>query len=171
MEAALEVFASEGYHQASISKIARHAGISKGLLYNYFESKEQLLMETLTEGIERIHGVFKQMEDEMDTPEELMILIKGSFDIVNRDPHFFKLMFTVLFQPDVYTMARSKYEKVVGSLMQDIAYYFKQKGDPYPMEKALVLGATLDGVGMHYMMAPEGFNLERIEKIIFDLFK
>ena len=43
LEAALHVFAEEGYHSASISKISKYAKISKGLLYNYFESKEDLL--------------------------------------------------------------------------------------------------------------------------------
>ena len=43
LEAALHVFAQEGYHSASISKVSKYAKISKGLLYNYFESKEELL--------------------------------------------------------------------------------------------------------------------------------
>ena len=40
MDIALEHFANEGYHTTTINHIARHAGISKGLMYNYFESKE-----------------------------------------------------------------------------------------------------------------------------------
>ena len=39
LDAPLQVFADEGYHNASISKIAKAAGVSKGLMYNYFESK------------------------------------------------------------------------------------------------------------------------------------
>ena len=42
-EVALELFATRGYHSTSISMIAKEADISKGLLYNYFESKEELL--------------------------------------------------------------------------------------------------------------------------------
>ena len=42
MDAALELFAREGYSHCSISKLAAHAGISKGLMYNYFDSKEDL---------------------------------------------------------------------------------------------------------------------------------
>ena len=40
--AALEVFAEDGYHHASVSKIAKKAGVSKGLMYNYFHNKEDL---------------------------------------------------------------------------------------------------------------------------------
>jgi AcrR family transcriptional regulator len=39
MEAALELFATDGYGHCTISRLAAHAGISKGLMYNYFSSK------------------------------------------------------------------------------------------------------------------------------------
>ena len=47
MDVALEHFANEGYHNTTINHIAKHAGISKGLMYNYFESKEELLAEII----------------------------------------------------------------------------------------------------------------------------
>ncbi|GET27932.1 TetR/AcrR family transcriptional regulator [Prolixibacter sp. SD074] len=45
IDGALELFASEGYHATSVAKIAEKAYISKGLLYNYFESKDDVLKE------------------------------------------------------------------------------------------------------------------------------
>jgi AcrR family transcriptional regulator len=49
MDAALELFASKGYSNCSISQLAAQAGISKGLMYNYFDSKEALLMAIIEE--------------------------------------------------------------------------------------------------------------------------
>jgi AcrR family transcriptional regulator len=43
MEAALRVFAQKGYSRATNRDIARAAGITTGLIYHYFESKEALL--------------------------------------------------------------------------------------------------------------------------------
>ena len=43
LDAAIECFATTGYHAVSISHLAMHAGISKGLMYNYFASKDELL--------------------------------------------------------------------------------------------------------------------------------
>ena len=40
---ALEIISEHGIQNTSISKIAKEAGVSKGLMYNYFESKEDLL--------------------------------------------------------------------------------------------------------------------------------
>lgn len=42
MAGAAEVFASDGYEGASMSRIAQVAGVSKGTLYNYFDSKAEL---------------------------------------------------------------------------------------------------------------------------------
>ncbi len=47
MNSALHLFATKGFHQTSISSIAKHAQISKGLMYNYFESKDALLCEII----------------------------------------------------------------------------------------------------------------------------
>jgi len=39
MNTVLQLFANNGYESTSISKIALTAGISKGLMYNYFRAK------------------------------------------------------------------------------------------------------------------------------------
>ena len=36
LKVALNVFGEEGYHASSINRIAKKAGISKGLIYTYF---------------------------------------------------------------------------------------------------------------------------------------
>ncbi len=47
LAAALALFSENGFHATSIQMIAERAGIAAGLLYNYFESKEQLFREVL----------------------------------------------------------------------------------------------------------------------------
>src|SRR3982074_1984469 len=42
MEGAREVFLTQGFDAASMGEIARQAGVSKGTLYVYFDSKEAL---------------------------------------------------------------------------------------------------------------------------------
>lgn len=45
LEAALILFAEQGYHGVAVPKIAREAGISTGSVYNYFSSKDELVNE------------------------------------------------------------------------------------------------------------------------------
>ncbi|MCK5693371.1 MAG: helix-turn-helix transcriptional regulator, partial [Bacteroidales bacterium] len=63
MDAALELFASEGYSHCSISQLAAHAGISKGLMYNYFDSKEALLVAIIEEGMQDIMAMIDPNQD------------------------------------------------------------------------------------------------------------
>ena len=42
LDAALEIFGDRGFARAKLDEIARHAGISKGTLYLYFDSKESI---------------------------------------------------------------------------------------------------------------------------------
>jgi AcrR family transcriptional regulator len=171
MKAALELFAREGYHSSSIARIAEYAGISKGLLYNYFTSKENLLDSIMAHGIEKFHRIFSEIQDELDTPEELMTYIHGGFALIRREPDFYRLMFTVFFQPGVMEASQNLYRETLDHLTRDIAIYFERKGDPQPIEKARLLGITIDGVGLHYFMAPDSVDLDKMEKIIFELFK
>lgn len=49
---ALELFVKKGYHETKISDIAESAQMSVGLLFHYFESKEELYIELVKMGVE-----------------------------------------------------------------------------------------------------------------------
>jgi TetR/AcrR family transcriptional regulator, cholesterol catabolism regulator len=55
LDAALRVFSEKGFAGASIRDIAREVGVTEGLLYHYFESKEQLLDTCWRERTWRAH--------------------------------------------------------------------------------------------------------------------
>ncbi|MFQ5541718.1 MAG: TetR/AcrR family transcriptional regulator, partial [Candidatus Binatia bacterium] len=44
LQAAMQVFAREGYHRARIEAVAEEAGIGKGTVYEYFKSKTDLFL-------------------------------------------------------------------------------------------------------------------------------
>ena len=43
LRAAVEVFARKGYHGCRIADVAREAGVAYGLVYHYFQNKDELL--------------------------------------------------------------------------------------------------------------------------------
>lgn len=51
LEAAGEVFSAKGYAAATVDDIAARAGVSKGTMYNYFDSKQELFLDLLTASI------------------------------------------------------------------------------------------------------------------------
>ena len=72
VEGAADVFNEAGYDGASMSRIAEQAGVSKGTLYNYFDSKSALFaafVEQETAG--RIAWIFQVAEPEPDVAQFL----------------------------------------------------------------------------------------------------
>lgn len=62
LEAAEDVFASLGYHDASIVKITERAGIGLGTFYLYFDSKQQIFEELVIDLNRRVrHSMTKAM--------------------------------------------------------------------------------------------------------------
>lgn len=53
LDAAVAVFARLGFHQARMDDIVQEAGLSKGALYWYFKSKDEIVMAILSSLFER----------------------------------------------------------------------------------------------------------------------
>ena len=51
VKAAMKVFAAQGYFRAPAGMIAREAGVSKGLLFWYFRTKDELILEVATRSL------------------------------------------------------------------------------------------------------------------------
>jgi len=68
MEAAAKVFFVQGFHGTKMEHVARHAGVSKGMLYFYYKNKEDLYMAlvhyAITEFIRFHEQTFKASEKE-----------------------------------------------------------------------------------------------------------
>ena len=62
LDAAVRVFARQGFHACRVSDIADEAGVAYGLLYHYFPSKEEVLNTLFLER----WGVMLEMIREVD---------------------------------------------------------------------------------------------------------
>lgn len=60
LDAAARIFGREGFQGASMSAVARAAGVSKGLLHYHFESKEHLLLEAQRATFRQVHERFQE---------------------------------------------------------------------------------------------------------------
>jgi TetR/AcrR family fatty acid metabolism transcriptional regulator len=77
LEAAAEVFAEKGYGRATVSEIAGKAGIAEASLYQYFKSKEDVLLsvpgnwfDQLADELERVFS------GKLDPSEQLLYLLR-----------------------------------------------------------------------------------------------
>jgi AcrR family transcriptional regulator len=92
LSAAIEVFGDVGFAKAKLDDIARKAGVSKGTLYLYFDSKEELFRRLVQE---RIVPCFEKAEqylrESQGTPREMLEwFIRRSWDAV-RQPEMVRI--------------------------------------------------------------------------------
>lgn len=83
VRAAVEVFYAKGYHACRVADVAEAAGISQGTVYNYVNSKEDLLYMIVEDhllGYERI--VMSALEGANTSQEKLEALLKGTVDAI-----------------------------------------------------------------------------------------
>jgi len=170
MDAALELFSTEGFHSTSISKIATTAGISKGLMYNYFESKESLIQNILEDGMKQLAAFFDPNEDGVLTEDEFEYLVNKSFDAMIENPTYWRLYYGILMQKGIYEMVKESYSSVMEETMNLLLDYYKKQGVKDPMGEALLFGAMLDGVGLNYLLNPEMFPIEQFKQKVIDKF-
>jgi AcrR family transcriptional regulator len=160
MDTALELFANEGYHPISISKIAKEAGIAKGLLYNYFESKEDLLLTIMTKGLEDMIAVFDPDNDGVLTEEEMDNFITEIFSMIKDNHNYWKLYYAVFLQPKVHELLSEKFEELYKKMVEMLIVYYESHGVKNPEQEALLFGALLDGLAFNYIMNPNMFPID-----------
>ncbi len=170
MDSALELFANEGYHPTSISDIARKAGVSKGLMYNYFESKEVLLKEIIFSGINFLADSFDPNRDGILTHEELIHFIRQSFKLVREHTTYWKLYFMVMYQPHVITLFEEELQQTLSYYLTMIEQFFIRQNASDPLTEARFFGSLMDGVFMNYVLDPQNFPLDTIEEKIVKLY-
>ena len=70
LAAAVRVFARKGYHASRVGDIAEEAGVAYGLLYHYFQSKEEVLLTVFRETWRALIATIKSVEEDGDPPRE-----------------------------------------------------------------------------------------------------
>jgi AcrR family transcriptional regulator len=115
MDVALEHFANEGYKSTTITHIARHAGISKGLMYNYFESKGKLLSDIIERSMGEISRYFDPDKDGHLSEEEFELFVRKTFFLLKEKLSFWRLFFQLLMQKDVRNQFLKSYVGSQGS--------------------------------------------------------
>lgn len=93
LDAAIRVFAREGFYACRVSDIAREAGVAYGLVYHYFRSKEQVLNELFTERWSLLLAAIEEIDARPTTPRGKLDAVAGFIiDSYRHDPDLMKVI-------------------------------------------------------------------------------
>ena len=164
LEAALEQFAKKGFHGTSMNDIAKAAGVSKGLAYNYFQSKKHLL-EALLNLFNEMSAEFEQVIEKSNDPyEKIKLLINYSFKYVEEREDYWLLYMSLVFQPDIMESAMKVIDQIYDSFYKMLEKIFKDIGLKNYVAEARIYGALFDGIFLGYFMNKEKYPLEKVRK-------
>tara|TARA_R110000868_G_scaffold192261_1_gene436636 strand:+ start:767 stop:1339 length:573 start_codon:yes stop_codon:yes gene_type:complete len=99
VQIAMKMFAENGYHKTSTSAICEKAGISTGLLFYHYSSKEKLLNAIIDLILSKIDKILNQTENS-NPKKELENIIDEFFNSLKEERPFWDLYMALLYQPD-----------------------------------------------------------------------
>jgi AcrR family transcriptional regulator len=166
---ALELFAVKGYHATSISQIAEKAGISKGLLYNYYKSKEHLLDSVIIKVYDEIMRIV-QMSENLPAEKQIEQMIIQTIDHLEKNITFWRLYLFLIHQSDIQLKLKGTWEKMRDDYMNYFTKLFEEIGSRNPAMEAMMLGTLFDGIGLNYVTAPDGYPLEEMRNYLIEIF-
>lgn len=102
LDAALSEFACKGFAEANINHISEAAGFSKGTVYNYFPSKQALMLALVAEaGAAHVRSVEEQVRAVSDPVQRLVRFYEAGFRFVEEHPAQARFLITTLYSPGV----------------------------------------------------------------------
>jgi AcrR family transcriptional regulator len=94
LDAALEVFVTQGYHAAAMDEIAERAGVSKPVLYQHFPGKLELYLALLDESVDTlVDKVRDALKSNPENKQRVAATFGAYFEYVGGQGQAYRLVF------------------------------------------------------------------------------
>ncbi|TAL29546.1 MAG: TetR/AcrR family transcriptional regulator [Spirochaetes bacterium] len=174
IETALRIFAEKGFQEATISEIAKAAGVSDATVYEYFKTKEELLFvipekltgDALREFREKVLPFLRGTEN------KLRAIVQTYMSLYERNPHYSALVMLQLksnrnfLKTSSYEQIRDAARELLGCIKEGIADgTFKKNIDPL-LVRSMILG-TIEHLCVRWHLLGSPSNLvDHVDPII-----
>ena len=162
-QSALELFAYHGFHRTSIEQIAKKAGVSKGLIYNYFATKDDLLRHIVESAIEVGENLMHEADHQLTDPAaKILRIMDDLFELLKKNTNYWKLLMMLSMQQEI----AKKFEAVINQhamkSVGQLAGLLEQLGVQNHEMEALSLAAMFDGMTLHYIYMGDQYPLDEV---------
>lgn len=165
LSASFKLMSKNGYDSTSISQIAQEAGISKGLMYNYFSSKEELLEalinKTLSDGEEIMADVFSE-----DPAETLKNVFGWFFNELRNNLDEWRFISEIMLKADKYSFVKEMVTVKMSEYMRLFSALLTELGFENPEREAYVIGGLFDGIGFQYLVVGKEYPIDEMEEYL-----
>ena len=155
----MKLFESQGYFATTVEQITIEAGVSKGLVYNYFKSKEELLAALIEATTGEMASVAETLIPKESIEESLSLFIDNFFTYLKEEKRFLKLQLTLVLMPELKEVVNKPQRQRAELLLKILNDCFEQAGITQAKNKARMFLAMLDGVALHYLATYDRYPL------------
>jgi len=175
IDAALEVFAEKGFHNATIAEIARKAHVSEATVYEYCGSKEDLLFsipeEITRSSVERVESILPFVKG---AENRLRAVVYGYYQVYRDNPQYSSLVLLDLkhnrkfMQTEGYHMVRKAAGILLGVIKEGIeSGEFRSDIGPQ-LVRSMVLG-TIEHVFFRWHLMERQEELPDLVDSVMDI--
>ncbi|TVY04192.1 TetR/AcrR family transcriptional regulator [Cohnella terricola] len=171
-KAALKVFALRGLANTKMSMIAEEAGVSQGLSYRYFESKEELFTLLVQEALEEAQAAIQNIRSLSVSPtEQIKGLTLRMLDDSHK--HFFMLLQHAQSTDDIPLKAKQMLERYSpNETIEYLVPIFRKgqengefcEGDPFRM--LFLYFSVVTGLMLQDFQTPPGYWLQDVDRLM-----
>ena len=175
LKAARKLFAEYGFRPVTVASIAKKAELSKGAIYLYFDSKEEIYAQILLTDIEAFHREMSQIFQKGHSASQILFDFSDAYiDIFFNQREQFRTLMNFMLNADNLNLSNGIRKQIIRemnrtiSLIEKILQYgvdagelFLKKPDMRRMRN--VLWGLLNGViSLHLFVGVESMREERI---------
>ncbi len=130
--AANQVFAEKGYRQATMDDVARKLGVSKGALYLYFSSKEELFEDICREEPtvlkDILYSTFSEGKDPLESASEFFEKMVGRYGPGGNDSGIFFEIFSEASRNPVLKRVLKKTQEEYADMLESFFNHLQEMG-------------------------------------------
>lgn len=171
LTASLKLFAKKGFDRTAVEDIAKTAKISKGLVYHYFKSKDDILDSLLMNAFDEIMKLEKNIPVEIPPDQIMQTWISLSIERLKSNRVQWQLLFSILFQHNIQKKISGFIQRFRSAALKQMERSMKRLGSPTPYADALIVGCLLDGIGLNYVLAPDDMPLDVLTQRVQDIIR
>jgi TetR/AcrR family transcriptional regulator, fatty acid metabolism regulator protein len=165
VDAAVRVFARNGYYNSRVSDIAREAGIASGTIYLYFRTKEEILVTLFRDKMAAfVAHLRREVAGEADAIAKIRRLVTLHFDVLEQSPALAEVVQIELRQGQKFFRGASAHEvaayfELIGSVLEEgVAAGCFRADMPVKVATKVLFGA-MDQMATSWVLGKRGYRL------------
>ncbi len=165
--AAMELFSRQTYHNTSIADIAKEAGVSKGLIYNYFDTKEDIIKGIVEYMMAMGDRIMVESRNEDDPRQELREMIRQTFAFIEEQGHITRLMVPLALEIEQFSFINEIIEEKSKYYLGRLVTVLERMGYEDAEMEAWTLGLMLDGIPLDYSILGARLPIKKLEQYLY----